>query len=93
MIVERSVVKEQESRYLKAAHPTLQLIWKIENIKLKKCPFCGFTPKLYAGFTPFGDDEANIFLLECAECDISWLQMWEYDYIVDKWNHRAEVVQ
>lgn len=88
-MIERSLIKEQESRYIKAIHPHLDIKWTLDA-SLKPCPFCGFTPKLYQGFTPFGDDEANVYLLECAECDISWVQLWECDYIVDKWNYRAD---
>ena len=88
-MTKRSIITEQERTCLKAMHPNLDMKWEVKA-ELKPCPFCGFVPKLFQGFTPFGDDEANVYLLECAGCDISWVQLWEYDEIVNRWNYRAD---
>lgn len=86
---ERVKLEEQERRFVKAMHPHLEMRWEVKA-DLKPCPFCGYAPKLYGGFAPYGDDEANAYMIECAECNISWAQLWEYDEIVNKWNYRAD---
>ena len=53
--------------------------------KLKPCPFCGATPKMFVN-----NDKEHTCYIECVCCFVRTDDYFDRKYLVKDWNSRAE---
>lgn len=58
----------------------------INDIKLKRCPFCGRKPELYTNYM-YGEE---IFHYYCPKCRIRAPSDFTKELAIERWNKRIE---
>ena len=56
---------------------------------MKHCPFCGGKPKTTESVTYYDDDEHNLYIIGCEECDYSLSDTDYPEKVVERWNRRV----